>query len=359
MGLKSTSAVFSKDYLDYPCDIDIYQKQDAKIIQQIKRWQFLFRHASQYDIVHYNYGLGLLPWGFTEKWVGKSNPGRFWFQAYGRICAFLEKKILRPQGIAVTFQGDDARQGDYCLKNYQLSIAHARLEKYYTPGQDELNRRKVEYFEKEADLIYALNPDLLRVLPRRACFLPYAHLDPGDIIAESKEVGSRPMIVHAPTHRKVKGTEYLIEAVSRLKAEGISCELVLVEGVSHHAAIKIYQQADLIVDQLLAGWYGGFAVEAMALGKPVIGYIRPEDLNMIPASMAADLPVISSTPQSIFQVLKGWLTGRKADLRAKGRQGRAFVEKWHNPNEIAKRVVQDYQGVLQKKGFPLGETAVL
>ena len=32
----------------------------------------------------------------------------------------------------------------------------------------------------------------------------------------------------------------------------------------------MYAQADLVVDQVLIGWYGALAVETMAMGKPVI-----------------------------------------------------------------------------------------
>ena len=349
LGLESVSAVFSRDYLDYPCDLYLYDKKDPKIIQQAKCWRYLFHAARKFDIIHYNYGLGLLPWGFTERWVGKNNPGRHGFRLYTRICEFVERSLLGSKVIVVTFQGDDARQGDYCLQNFSLSIAHACPGVYYSPGQDQLNRKKILCFDEKADLIYALNPDLLRVLPRRARYLPYAHLCPREVVVAQKAVGSKPLIVHAPTHRQVKGTQHIIEAVSRLQREGISCELALVEKKHHRDAMKIYEQADLMVDQLWAGWYGGFAVEAMALGKPVIGYIRREDLSRIPESMARELPVIQATPDSIGQVLKEWLTIRKKDLSAWGLRGRAFIKKWHDPDRIADSVRQDYLGALQQK----------
>jgi hypothetical protein len=74
-----------------------------------------------------------------------------------------------------------------------------------------------------------------------------------------------PVIVHAPTHRAVKGTDVLLDAVAQLRAEGLRFELVLVEGVTRTEARRIYEEADLCVDQLFAGWYGGLAV-AWALG---------------------------------------------------------------------------------------------
>ena len=37
-----------------------------------------------------------------------------------------------------------------------------------------------------------------------------------------------------------------------------------------------YRAADIVVDQLNAGWYGLFAIEAMALGKPVVTFLHDE-----------------------------------------------------------------------------------
>ena len=75
-------------------------------------------------------------------------------------------------------------------------------------------------------------------------------------------------------------------------------EFILIEGLSHSEARHLYQTADLLVDQLFVGWYGGLAVECMALGKPVICYIREEDLAFLPAQMRQDLPIINATAQN-------------------------------------------------------------
>ena len=52
--------------------------------------------------------------------------------------------------------------------------------------------------------------------------------------------------------------------------EDLDADLELVEGLHHDEAFERYRAADIVVDQLNAGWYGLFAIEAMALGKPVV-----------------------------------------------------------------------------------------
>ena len=71
---------------------------------------------------------------------------------------------------------------------------------------------------------------------------------------------ARPLVVHAPSNREKKGTADLIEACAQLPVD-----LEIVEGVPHTEARERYARADIVVDQLNAGWHGVFALEAMRL----------------------------------------------------------------------------------------------
>ena len=92
----------------------------------------------------------------------------------------------------------------------------------------------------------------------------------------------RPLrIGHAPSDRKTKGTQLIIDALDSLNQSGYRFEFILIEGLSNEEARKKYETIDVLVDQLFAGWYGGLAVEAMALGKPVLVYLREEDFKFV------------------------------------------------------------------------------
>jgi glycosyltransferase involved in cell wall biosynthesis len=133
-----------------------------------------------------------------------------------------------------------------------------------------------------------------------------------------------------------------VSATDRLRREGIKIELALVENMQREQARAVYESADLVVDQLLAGWYGGLAVEAMALGKPVVSYIRDADLAFIPEAMRAQLPLINADPRTIYDVLRRLATSERATLPEHGRRGRAYVERWHDPYKIAAQTIEDY-----------------
>ena len=85
---------------------------------------------------------------------------------------------------------------------------------------------------------------------------------------------------------------------------------MLVENVPHAEVRRIYETADLLVDQVLVGWYGGLAVELMALGKPVVAYLRDTGLELIPPELKNDLPVISASPATLKAILRALVQDR-------------------------------------------------
>ena len=91
--------------------------------------------------------------------------------------------------------------------------------------------------------------------------------------------------LHCPTNRTLKGTEHIIQAAEELQAEGYELSLIILEKMPHECVSEAMSRADVVIDQLLIGWYGMVAIEAWALGKPVICYIRP-DLPEAPACPA-------------------------------------------------------------------------
>ena len=133
---------------------------------------------------------------------------------------------------------------------------------YYPPELDVLKRQQIRLLDRLCHKIYALNPDLLHVLPARAEFLPYSHIALEEWAPVYTQLEDRPLrIAHAPTNRAVKGTALILDAVAALKESGYCFEFVLVEGLSHQEAKEAYQTVDVFIDQVFAGWYGGAAVE--------------------------------------------------------------------------------------------------
>lgn len=347
LGLRSVAVTFEQNVYAYHTDAVLRPRVNSTLGRLARRVWLLQRALAHFDVVHYNFGQTIMPYPLPRPRGAARLP-----QLALRCVEMRELVLLKRagRGVVVTFQGDDARQGDYSRANFPISIAQAVDAGYYPPGSDEAKRRRIGWFARYADHVYALNPDLLHVLPARARFMGYAHIDPAALTPTpgAGAGGGPPVVLHAPTHRQVKGTAYLLEAAERLRAEGVPFELRLVEGLAHHEAMRAYARADLLVDQLLAGWYGGLALELMALGKPVIAYLREGDLGYLPAAMRAELPVISATPQTIYHVLREWLTTRRAELAELGRRSREYSLRWHDPLAIAARHKADYEAIFRR-----------
>lgn len=358
LGLESTTVAFREDRFGYKADEFLFRGGEGYWAKERKLWRLLWRAARSYDIVHFNFGMTFMPWYYAEeKYIGRRLP-RFAYEAldaYKRLEDMCDLPILKMagKGVVVTYQGDDARQGDFCRANFEVSPVGEPGVDYYTPESDADKRHRIARFDKYADKIYAVNPDLLHVLPPRAEFLPYANVDPSRWRPPGQPPAGRDgrlTVLHAPTHRGVKGTRYITEAVELLRGrDGLDFDFVLVEGLPHAEVRRLYERADLLVDQLLCGWYGGLAVELMALGKPVVSYVREGDLKFIPDAMRRDLPVINATPATVYEVLKEWLTVRRGELPAVGARSRAFVENWHDPLKVAARLKRDYEAILASR----------
>ncbi len=352
LGAESISVVRRPNKFQYQSDRILFGPEDGFFRRELGTWRYCVSEMQHFDIVHYNYGQPLMACVSDEVriWPPAQAARRFLVQPYRALFEFADVAFLKRtgKGIVVTYQGDDARQGDYCLENHDITIAKEVDGDYYTARSDARKRRQIARFRRYADRIYALNPDLLNVLPL-AEFVPYAHVVPSQSRPHYPAPRARPRVLHAPSHRGVKGTRFVLEAAERLRREGVPFDLELIENLPNAEALQRYREADLVVDQLLAGWYGGFAVEAMVLGKPVIAYLRESDLHVLPREMREELPVIDANPETIYDVLREWLTVRRHVLPERGRAARAYVERWHDARAIARRLIRDYEAVLRER----------
>ena len=146
----------------------------------------------------------------------------------------------------------------------------------------------------------------------------------------------RPIVVHAPSDRARKGTEHVIAACAELPVE-----LELVEGLPHDEARERYRRADVVVDQLNAGWHGVFAIEAMALGKPVVTYLRPDYVERAERGYGTKVPLVAATKETLVDALRP-LVESPALRREIGAASRAYVERVHDIERVADRLLDIY-----------------
>ena len=161
-------------------------------------------------------------------------------------------------------------------------------------------------------------------------------IDLAGIESEPPSQRERPLVVHAPSSRRRKGTEHVIAACAQLPVE-----LEIVEGLHHTEAFERFRSADIVVDQLNAGWYGVFAIEVMALGKPVVAFLHEEAVRRTEQAFDVEVPVVSATKDTLVQRLRR-LVEDGDERRRIGAASRAYVERVHDADAVADGLLDVY-----------------
>jgi glycosyltransferase involved in cell wall biosynthesis len=224
--------------------------------------------------------------------------------------AYVYRRIKSPANAHClqTHYGQAARDQTRLAKRLDFQVAHADCFIPGTMGPDGMGRWD------------ALVPSIL-------------FLDPSEWLKSTRIPieGQGMTVVHSPNHRGVKGTEFLIDAVNQLSAEGFEIELRLLEGLQNTEVKRILEtEADLLVELLIGPGHGLSALEGMAAGLPVISNLEDDD-HFLPFrrwSYFSECPIVSASPENIKSVLKALYLepGLRQHL---GDLGRQYVEKYH------------------------------
>ena len=222
-------------------------------------------------------------------------------------------------------------------KSLQFPILHATRKKsvFHYLGSDIRAKSPDELaYGKRADAQIVGSFDALRWVPEAEMIPPGLDLSPFTPVPPTDR--ERPLVVHAPSDRKKKGTQFVIDACGQL-----AVDLDIVEGLPHVEARRRYANADIVVDQLNAGWHGVFALEAMALGKPVVVRLKPDVVAQAERAYGTKVPLVPATKETLVEALRP-LVESPALRREIGAASRAYVERVHDIDRIADRLLDIY-----------------
>jgi glycosyltransferase involved in cell wall biosynthesis len=192
-------------------------------------------------------------------------------------------------------------------------------------------------FRRRADAQVVGSFDAKRWVPEAEVIPPGIDLRGIDAVPPREDGPVR--VVHAALNRRRKGTEHIVAA-----CEQLGVELDVVENVHHAEARARYAAADVVVDQLNAGWYGLFAIEAMALGKPVLGYLHDEAVAHTEEAFGVEIPIVNVTKETLSDRLRP-LVEAAAERRRLGAASRAYVERLHDVDRNAERWIDLYENL--------------
>jgi hypothetical protein len=222
-------------------------------------------------------------------------------------------------------------------KRIQFPILKAARKKsvFHFVGSDIRGKSPDELaYGRLADAQIVGSYDAARWIPEADVVPP--GIDLGAIAAVPPRADGPLRIAHAALSRRRKGTELIVAA-----CEELGVELDVIENVRHNEVGPRLAQADIVVDQLNSGWYGLFAIEAMAYGKPVVAYIHDEAAARTAAAFGVDVPIVRTTKETLAADLRPLLESAE-ERRARGAAGRSYVERVHDADKMADRLIDIY-----------------
>jgi hypothetical protein len=284
-GVKSDLLVFNRYKLHPEADISLDRK-GGLVRQQQAQWRAFLKLLPRYDVFHFYSSVTLVP---------KS----------------VQFRILHVAGKRGVYQylGSDIRGKTREQLAYGLA-ADAEIVSSY---------------------------DAIRWVPHADVVLP--GIEVSQIEPAPPSDRKRPIVLHAPSSRKRKGTEHIVAAV-----EGLDAELRVVEGLTHDEAFELYREADIVVDQLNAGWYGVFAIECLALGKPVVTFLHDEAVRRTEEAYGTKVPLVPTTKETLRESLRPLVEDVALRQRI-GAASRAYAEQVHDIEKIADQLVTLYERI--------------
>lgn len=299
---------------------DVELKHGGDLLQKTVKhlWNYFFRIKCflEYDIFHFYYGETLLPKQLDLPF----------YKMFG-------KKII------MEYLGSDVQSYAISIAKYKWTNVIFMMSQEDGFFTDEVRRKRLENESKYISKSIVCAP-CYSEFATSAEVLPLAIDTKRFAFVHLPEFDGQIRIMHAPTHRGFKGTDFIVEAIEQLKLEGYNIYFDLVENVTHDELLERYKRCHLFIDQIMAGWYGTATIEAMSIGRPVIVSLRREYFSYI--DFGDKIPAIHADPDVIYNVLKDTLNMGVEFLIETGKKSRCFIEEYHDVKIVTKKLLKMY-----------------
>lgn len=332
LGLGSETLVFDSYHIGSDFDVDLSLAQ-THIVERHNALFYTFRRfvlawaLLSHDIFHIYNDRGLI-----------EPAGGYGSDRFGIALPELESYRKAGKTLFTYAYGADHRMRKKTLSLAPLNFCMECPE----PGKfcvcdDDGGERMLATISKYATRMigWGLSVDLLP----NPYHLNYIVVDPDELKPTTyRSTGPALKVGHFPNHGYFKGTHFLEEAIARLQSEGKAIELVQLSGVRREQVFAAMGEVDVVVDQLISGSFGLTAVEAMALGRPVIAHIRPG----VRIAAPEECPVITATPSTIGELLERLVADRSLLCEA-ARRGPDYVRRYCSVDALSRSLSELYQ----------------
>ena len=309
-GIEAFSAVYDDSYFKRKIDFNITRDITSKcsIVRRWKRLKFLLSIFREYNVFHFYFGTTLLPYNIDAPF----------YRLFGK------KVVMEYLGTDVTLW-----LGYNGVDGHGRPVDRIKIIKKVQKQARQFDRQLV------CAPCYYPSVDNSTILPLALDLSTFSY-HPLELYP-NKEL----TIMHCPTNRQQKKSDYIEAALDKLKLEGYHFKYKCITNVSHDQLKQEYITSDIVIDQL-NGWFGTVSIEAMALGRPVIAGYYPHLCHY--DSRYENMPIINADVYNIHDVLKDILDG-KYDLEEISKKSREFVMRTHDLKSVIKQLIGIYEAL--------------
>jgi glycosyltransferase involved in cell wall biosynthesis len=311
LGVEAWSLATNPTFAQY--SVDEMRPYDA--MPPLRRYAgyagLLAANLFQWDVFHFHFGRTLIP------------PHNFDLPLYHA----LGKRLV------YHFHGCDVRDRARMLATHAHATCTECDPPFCIPARQ---KRVLGEAARYADAQIVSTPDLLESAPLAQQV--HVAIPLADYAAAPFRETPR-VVLHAPTNRLIKGTPYVEQAFEALRPRFPGVTFHVLEKKSWPELKLAMADCDVFVDQVHMGWYGMVTVEAMAMARPALCYIRPDFEPRM-----KDCPVVRTSVETLTEDLAALLQDapRRREL---GERGRGYVEREHEARVIAARLIALYRSL--------------
>ncbi|MCS7075930.1 MAG: hypothetical protein NZ455_04450 [Bacteroidia bacterium] len=247
----------------------------------------------------------------------------------------LKQYKKRGKKVVMHFVGSDIRNEHYTkYKNTHIQAYFEGKLQDMPPKQTEWQKKLCSLALQYADLILVSTPDLIEFFgnSNKVKYFPVM-LDTEDIDRQIKDIvpekypqRDKIRVIHSPSNTSLKGTAYIDSVMERVCLRHPEVEYINTAdpkykdtshplcAVSRYTLLELLQKSDILIDQVVIGWYGLQSIEGVYCQNEVVVWVEPHLRSYLPA----DAPFYICTQgveESIVQAIENVKNGVKKSTR--------------------------------------------
>lgn len=290
-----------------------------KTLQGIRK---LYTSVKQADVIHVYSNLAL-----PTKYEGK-------------LLRFLFLNVAKHKKKFVTYVGSEVR-----IPEIDFPTNPFYKEAFQNPGYEypyESKECSFKHQRKFSELGFELiaTPDTLHYLSDtffRSGKMTF-HAGVASPSFPEREHPEELLVVHAPSAPVAKGSSIIRQVMEKISMLHPHVKYVELQHVSNQRYQELVATCDLYIDQVIWGFHGVAAIQAMALGKPVVCYLHEIPLQYVPE----DHPIINGNPSNLEATIENLILNPQL-LNDTGKKSIAYYENYHSPKAVAQRLLKTYE----------------